>query len=95
MSEWSSSIRKISFGGCGFRGAYYLGVIQALRYACPELIHQIEVFAGCSAGAIFVGILLLGISIEVALNSIKQLVSLIKFKYNRYAHRLLYSLIHV
>ena len=74
-NEWDGSVRKLSFSGCGFRASYHLGVIQCLRDKGRDLLEQIEVFSGCSAGGLCAALTLLECPIDKALNFIRQMVS--------------------
>ena len=42
----------ISYAGCGFNGAYYLGVNKVLLSNLPKFIEKEPLYAGVSAGSI-------------------------------------------
>ena len=44
--------RMISYAGCGFNGAYYLGVNKVLLSNLPKFIEKEPLYAGVSAGSI-------------------------------------------
>ena len=73
--EWDGTVRKMSFSGCGFRASYHLGVIQCFRDRGRDLLEQIEVFSGCSAGGLCAALTLLECPVDKGLNFIRQMVS--------------------
>ncbi|KAM8892907.1 patatin-like phospholipase domain-containing protein 2 isoform 3-T3 [Spinachia spinachia] len=57
--EWN-----ISFAGCGFRSAYYLGAVSCVLERLPRLVHGASRICGASSGCLVAAALAVGIPIE-------------------------------
>lgn len=49
---------NLSFSGCGFLGAYHIGVASCFRQHAPTFLNEVKIIYGCSAGAIIGAMLL-------------------------------------
>ncbi|XP_010632666.1 1-acylglycerol-3-phosphate O-acyltransferase PNPLA3 [Fukomys damarensis] len=65
---------SLSFSGCGFLGFYYVGATRCLSERAPHLLHDARMFFGCSAGALHGVTFLAGVSIDLALQMLMDLV---------------------
>lgn len=52
-----SSIINMSFAGCGFLGIYHLGAATTFQKHGKSFLHQVDRFAGASAGALVASVL--------------------------------------
>ncbi|XP_077453182.1 patatin-like phospholipase domain-containing protein 2 isoform X1 [Stigmatopora argus] len=57
--EWN-----ISFAGCGFSSAYYLGMLTCILESAPHLVHGASKICGASSGCLVAAALAVGLPIE-------------------------------
>lgn len=68
---------SFSFAGCGFLGAYHLGVAAVFKTHIPHLLQNAR-FGGASAGAMVASLLLLDLPIEQVARMVADVVNLAK-----------------
>ena len=78
LLEWDGRVSGMSFSGCGFRASYHLGVIQCFRENGRDILEQIQVFSGTSAGGLCAAVALMESPIDKTLNFIRQMASVYK-----------------
>ncbi|XP_059969258.1 1-acylglycerol-3-phosphate O-acyltransferase PNPLA3 [Mesoplodon densirostris] len=65
---------NLSFAGCGFLGAYHIGVTSCLSERAPYLLHNARRFFGASSGALHCAFFLSGVPLEQTLQAFVDLV---------------------